>query len=52
MIIIPRFESGAKTALRVPMTMRDGLPTFSINELCDFMGYKYEFNGNEFEINL
>ena len=43
---------GKTKALRVPMTMRDGLPTFSVNELCDFMGYKYEFDGKDFKITL
>lgn len=44
---------GKNVKLRVPMTMRDGLPTFSVNELCEFMGYKYSFNeGKEFNIQL
>jgi hypothetical protein len=43
---------GEKKALRVPMTMRDGIPTFSVNELCEFMGYKYSFENNEFKIQL
>ncbi len=43
---------GKDVKLRVPMTMRDGIPTMSVNELCDFMGYKYDFDGKVFSIVL
>lgn len=43
---------GEKKKLRVPMTMRDGLPTFSINELCEFMEYKYTFENDQFMIEI
>ncbi len=42
---------GKKVALRLPMTLRDGLPTLSINELCDLVGYTYKVEGKKVIIN-
>jgi len=44
------FADGKEVTLRVPMTMRDGLPTMSINELCDMLGYDYTVEDYEFKI--
>lgn len=42
--------NGVEKKLRVPVTMRDGLPTLSVFELCEIFGFKYTDNNGEVNI--
>lgn len=45
-------KNGERIKLSVPLTMRDGLPTLAIDELCDILGIKYTVDGNKFMIEV
>ena len=42
--------NGKEVTLGIPMTMRDGLPTFLLSDLCSIFGFKYTDNNGEVNI--
>ncbi len=44
------FVNGKEIKLSVLVTMRDGLPTLALNELCDILGYKYTVDNEKISI--
>ena len=42
--------NGKEYKMRVPMTMRDGIPVFSLQELCEIFGFEYSNDNGKINV--